>query len=52
MRSRVFELIDTDNLSPTPKYLQLVHSIVDAVDVGKIKKAWPASIYHGINSRV
>lgn len=38
MKSRVFDLIAIDGYSATPKYLQLAHSIVSAIEVGKIKK--------------
>ncbi len=38
MKSRAFELIEIDNYSPTPKYLQLANSIVSAIAIGKMKK--------------
>jgi DNA-binding transcriptional regulator YhcF (GntR family) len=38
MKSRVFDLIDIDSFSMTPKYLQLANSIVNAIEVGKIKR--------------
>ncbi len=38
MKSRVFDLIDIDEYSSTPKYLQLVNSIVSGIGVGKIKR--------------
>lgn len=38
MKSRLFDLIDIDGYSATPKYLQLANSIVSAIEVGKIKK--------------
>ncbi len=38
MRSRIFDLIVIDEYSATPKYLQLVNSIINAIQVGKIKK--------------
>jgi DNA-binding transcriptional regulator YhcF (GntR family) len=38
MKSRVFDLIDIDGYSATPKYLQLANSIVSAIEVGKMKK--------------
>lgn len=38
MRSRIFDLIMIDEYSATPKYLQLVNSILHAIRVGKIKK--------------
>ncbi len=38
MRSRIFDLIVIDEYSVTPKYMQLVNSILHAIRVGKIKK--------------
>lgn len=38
MKSRVFDLIDIDSYSVTPKYLQLANCIVSAIEVGKMKK--------------
>src|SRR6188474_1585962 len=34
----IFDLIHVDEYSATPKYLQLSHSILNAVEAGKIKK--------------
>src|SRR6201996_3476843 len=36
--STIFDLIQVDELSATPKYLQLTHSILKAIGNGKIKK--------------
>lgn len=38
MRSRVFDFIDIEQYSATPKYQQLANCILNAVEVGKIKK--------------
>lgn len=36
--NRIFSLIEIDEFSATPKYLQLTNSILSAISVGKIKK--------------
>ncbi len=41
MKSRVFDLIDIDEYSSTPKYLQLINSIVNGIEFGKIKRFDP-----------
>ncbi len=38
-RSTIFDLILVDELSATPKYLQLTNSILKAIENGRIKKA-------------
>jgi DNA-binding transcriptional regulator YhcF (GntR family) len=38
MKSRVFDLIDIDEFSAVPKYMQLARSIVGGIEVGKIKR--------------
>ncbi len=35
---RFFENVQVDEFSATPKYLQLTHSILDAIEAGKLKK--------------
>jgi DNA-binding transcriptional regulator YhcF (GntR family) len=35
---KIFDLIQVDELSATPKYLQLTNSILKAIETGKIKK--------------
>lgn len=37
-RSAIFDLVHVDELSATPKYLQITHSILKAIEHGKIKK--------------
>lgn len=36
--SRFFEHVHVDEFSATPKYLQLTHSILNAIEAGKLKK--------------
>jgi len=36
--NRFFEFVQVDEFSATPKYLQLTHSILNAIDAGKLKK--------------
>ena len=39
-QQNIFDFINVDGLSMTPKYIQLANSIQDAVVTGKIKKNW------------
>lgn len=41
MKSRVFDFIDIDEYSSTPKYLQLANCLLNAISIGKIKKDDP-----------